>query len=287
MRIFAPTPFRYSSVDYPYGYQEIPSDTLAAAIVSAGLAYYDMPVQPQANRLGPHLADHVALATPIIKRFPTWPANTGLLLASLVANSTASRTSNVVTVTATGHGITTGTTYVGFRFFYPGSPSLAAGMYDSILTVPDANTITFSAPGADFGSESINSGSAWTTATDLILTTIPGGTLRDQSKLSLCVMRDGGSAATTKIVYLLFGGTVLSARLLSTTAKSEEKYTMRCIGTNKQVAPNNAQEGAESSAMATALTKDITVDQTIGIRGTISAASEYIAIWGAHMEIIP
>ena len=64
MRIFAPTPFRYSNVDYPYGYQEVPNDTLAAAIVSAGFAYYDMPVQPQATRLGPHLADHAALSVP-------------------------------------------------------------------------------------------------------------------------------------------------------------------------------------------------------------------------------
>ena len=64
MRIFAPTPFRYSNVDYPYGYQEVPNDTLAAAIVSAGFAYYDLPVQPQAIRLAPHLADHAALSVP-------------------------------------------------------------------------------------------------------------------------------------------------------------------------------------------------------------------------------
>ena len=43
------------------------------------------------------------------------------LLASLVASSTASRTSDIVTITATAHGIPTGATYVGFRFFYPGS----------------------------------------------------------------------------------------------------------------------------------------------------------------------
>ena len=64
MRIFAPTPFRYSNVDYPYGYQEVPNDTLASAIVAAGFAYYDMPIQPQATRLGPHLADHAALSVP-------------------------------------------------------------------------------------------------------------------------------------------------------------------------------------------------------------------------------
>ena len=48
--------------------------------------------------------------------FPGWPAGTGILLASLVANSSASRTNNIVTITATAHGITTGSTYVGFRF---------------------------------------------------------------------------------------------------------------------------------------------------------------------------
>ena len=168
-------------MDYPYGYQEVPNDTLAEAIVSAGFAYYDMPVQPQATRLAPHLADHNALSTPIVKRFPTWPANTGILLASLVANSTASRTSNVVTITATGHGITTGSTYVGFRFYYPGSASLTAGFYDSILTIPDANTITFSFSQLvrTSAASPVNSAAdAWTTATDMISTTIAGNTLK-------------------------------------------------------------------------------------------------------------
>ena len=84
-----------------------------------------------------------------IFRFPGFRKS---LLASLVINSTASRTSGIVTIAATAHGITTGTSFVGYRFYYPGSPSLAAGWYDSILTIPDANTITFSAIGEDFTS---------------------------------------------------------------------------------------------------------------------------------------
>lgn len=80
---------------------------------------------------------------PFVVKFPDFRKS---LLASLVVSSTAARTSDIVTVTATAHGITTGTTYVGFRFFYPGSPSLAAGWYDSIVSIPDANTITFNAP---------------------------------------------------------------------------------------------------------------------------------------------
>ena len=286
MRIFAPTPFRYSNVDYPYGYQEVPNDTLAAAIVSAGFAYYDMPVQPQATRLAPHLADHNALSTPIIKRFPTWPANTGILLASLVANSTASRTSNVVTITATGHGITTGSTYVGFRFYYPGSASLTAGFYDSILTIPDANTITFSATGANFGSESVNSAAAWTTATDMISTTIAGNTLKDQSILSARVLRFGDTGGSNKTVTLVFGGSALTAHVLTTSPGIDTKYSMRCIGTAKQFSMATVGESDQSGYSATAA-KDITADQTVAIRGTCAAASCFIALWSAHLEIIP
>ena len=285
MRIFAPTPFRYSNVDYPYGYQEVPNDTLAAAIVSAGFAYYDMPVQPQATRLAPHLADHNALSTPIVKRFPTWPANTGILLASLVANSTASRTSNVVTITATGHGITTGTTYVGFRFYYPGSASLAAGMYDSILSIPDANTVTFSAAGADFGSESINSGAAWTTATDLISMTIPGNALKDGSKVSVSMLRTGDTTATSKTASITFGGTVLGSVALGATPHSESKLGFSVVGTAKQFGVSSATEGGSGSTMLSA-TKDVTVDQTLVLRGTVAAAASVIAYYRAHAEII-
>lgn len=285
MRIFAPTPFRYSSVDYPYGYQEIPSDTLAAAIVAAGLAFFDMPVQPQGNRLAPHLADHVALATPIIKRFPTWPANTGILLASLAASSTASRTGGTVTISATGHGVPN--TYVGFRFFYPGSPSLTAGMYDSVLTIPDANTITFSAPGADFGSESINSGAAYTTATDLISLTISGNTLKDGSKVSFKALRAGTTAAIAKTLALFFGGSQICSQAPTTTPSGETGMAFRCVGSAKQVGMSNGVEFTLSASTNTVLTKDATADQTLTVRGTIAAAFDYIALWGAHLEIVP
>ena len=287
MRIFAPTPFRYSNVDYPYGYQEVPNDTLAAAIVSAGFAYYDMPMQPQATRLAPHLADHNALSTPIIKRFPTWPANTGILLASLVANSTASRTNNVVTVAATGHGITTGSTYVGFRFYYPGSSSLAAGLYDSILTIPDANTITFSATGADFSSESINSAAAWTTATDLISTTISGNTVRDGSRVALRSIRDGGTGAINKTLAVTYGGSVATSHIVSSSPRVDGALSFHCRGSAKQVGMGNAIEGNSSGTGMIVLTKDITADQAITVRGTVAAASDFLALWDAFMEITP
>lgn len=221
-----------------------------------------------------------------IKRFNNWPVAAGILLASLVVSSTASRTNGIVTVSATGHGITTGSTYVGFRFFYPGSPSLAAGLYDSILTIPDANTLTFSAPGADFGSESVNAGAAYTTATDLISMIIPGGTLRDQSKLSLCTLRTGSTAAINKTITLLFGGSNVNNATTNTSPGGELKQGFRCLGTNKQIAIATYEGGVTASGIGT-ITKDITADQTLTIRGTVAAAGDYLAIWGATVEITP
>ena len=91
------------------------------------------------------------------------------LVASLNTTSTAARAANVVTITSTAHGVPS--TFNGFRLYYPGSPTLAAGWIDNI-TVTGANTITFPSIGADFGSESINAGAAYVAATN-----IPGGIL--------------------------------------------------------------------------------------------------------------
>ncbi len=138
---------------------------------------------------------------PFVLKFPGFRKS---LLASLVTSSTASRTSNIVTITATAHGIPTGATYVGFRFFYPGSPSLTAGWYDSIVSIPDANTITFNAAGANFSSESVNGAVAYTTLTSFISTTIPADFLTLGSQLSLRFLRGGDTTAATKALRSLF-----------------------------------------------------------------------------------
>jgi hypothetical protein len=220
----------------------------------------------------------------LIYRFPSWPANTGYLLASLVASSTASRTAGVVTVTATGHGVTTGTTYVGFRFYYPGSPSLVAGWYDSISTIPDANTITFSSNGPDFASESINSGSAWTTNTDVTSVIIPGGTLRDQSKVSVYVLRSGDNTSTTKALYIYFGGTYTSYWGAFSLAVGGGKLGFSCLG-NDAIRGLAAVEGGLTATAINSLTKNLLSDQTLLLRGALSAASAFLVLYGANLEI--
>lgn len=207
------------------------------------------------------------------------------LLPSLAANSTASRSNNVVTVSATGHGITTGATYVGYRFYYPGSASLAAGWYDSILTIPDANSLTFYAPGSDFGSQSINGAAAWTTATDVISTVIPGGFLRDGSKCTISMTRVGDTTATTKTVSATFGGTLFGTVAYGSTPQSESKIGFRAQGLAKQFGISGATEGGNAGTLLS-LTRDITADQTLALRGTLSAASAFIAYLGVHLEVV-
>ena len=224
-------------------------------------------------------------SVPQIRRFNNWPS-LGYLLASLVAGATASRTNNVVTVTATAHGITTGSTYVGCRYFYPGSPSLAACWYDSILTVPDAHTLTFSATGADFGSESVNGGAAYTTATDINSLIIPGNSLKDQSKVRLVHLRDGDAVATNKTIALVFGGYALSLFNATSSSRGDVALGFICLGLNKQIAPNGVNEYGMTSVALNSSTKDITQDQTLTLRAACTAAQLFIAVQSAHVEII-
>ena len=232
-------------MDYPYGYQEVPNDTLAAAIVSAGFAYYDMPVQPQATRLAPHLADHNALSIRLssVSRHGQRIRDFAGHLWSPTAPHRAQR--NVVTITATGPGITTGSTYVGFRFYYPGSASLTAGFYDSILTIPDANTITFSATGANFTAASLSiRRSNRTTATDMISTTIAGNTLKDQSILSQGFDFWGQRGPTKRSRW--FWWKRAHCACADNVPGIDTKYSMRCIGTAKQVSMATVGESDQS-----------------------------------------
>jgi hypothetical protein len=215
-------------------------------------------------------------SVPFVLKFPGFKK---CLLASLVTSSTASRTSNIVTITATAHGITTGSTYVGFRFFYPGSPSLAAGWYDSIVSVPDANTITFNAPGTNFSSESVNAGAAYTTATQVSgAGIIPAGYLLDVTKsVSMAIPMGGGGTAATKTLKMTFNGVAL----LSSTA------TTACFGCRRSeiYSVSNTQIGAffsvqnGSSSSAPSVTIDKTTDISVGVQLTISAAADFIVLY--------
>jgi len=215
-------------------------------------------------------------SVPFVLKFPGFKK---CLLASLVASSTASRTSNIVTITATAHGITTGSTYVGFRFFYPGSPSLAAGWYDSIVSVPDANTITFNAPGADFSSESVNGGAAYTTATQVSgAGIIPAGYLLDVTKsVSMAIPMGGGGTAATKTLKMTFNGVALLSSTATTACFGCRRSEIYSVSNTQIGAFFSVQNGSSSSAPSVAVDK--TTDISVGVQLTISAAADFIVLY--------
>ena len=140
--------------------------------------------------------------------FP-FPGFSPRFIASLSASSTAACTSGVVTVTAAAHGLPA-TTLDGINFYYPGSPSLAAGFYSGFSRT-DANTATFNAQSSvDFGSESINGGAAFVDEVTLFSITLPANTLTTGNIISLRIGRFADAVASAKVAILKLGTTTIS-----------------------------------------------------------------------------
>ena len=216
---------------------------------------------------------------PFVIKFPGFRKS---LLASLVTSSTAVRASGIVTITATAHGVPTGSTYVGFRFFYPGSAGLAAGWYDSITDV-QTNTISFSAPGTDFGSQSVNGAAAYTTLTSVSAFSIAAGFLRPFSRIAFVYFRSGDTTATTKSIRNMINGSQVGLSSATTAPHGTHRVTvaledgfMMSSASHDQVLSNNFPRVA----------LDVSADNTFGFSASISAAGSFVAIHNASMEII-
>ncbi len=219
--------------------------------------------------------------SPFILKFPDFEPS---VLASLVAGATASRTSGVVTISATGHNITTGATYVGCRFFYPGSANLVAGWYGPIVSIPDANTLTFSAPGPNFSSESINAGAAYTTLTTIVSQTIPGGTLKPYSRITSNLFRTGDTSVALKNLRNIFAGAQLGLSGATTSPHGTHRLTICLDGVGKALGVSGS-DGTLTSTLAST-TIDVSADQTFSIAGSVSAASGFLALHSAQLEVI-
>lgn len=217
---------------------------------------------------------------PFVLNFPDFRKS---LLASLAASSTASRTSNIVTVTATAHGIPTGSTYVGFRFFYPGSPSLTAGWYDSIVSIPDANTITFNAPGANFSSESINGGAAYTTLTTICSMTIPAGYLKPYSRLTSVLFRSGDTTATVKNIRNILAGSQMGLSGASTTPHGTHRVS---IALDESKAYSSGSQDQTLSNTLPIINLDPSIAQTFALQGSVAAASGFLTLIECALEIV-
>lgn len=216
---------------------------------------------------------------PFVLNFPDFRKS---LLASLVNNSTASRASNIVTITATGHGVTTGSTYVGFRFFYPGSPSLAAGWYDSITDI-QTNTISFNAPGANFGSESVNGAVAYTTLTTICSMVIPAGYLKPYSRLTSVLFRSGDTTSTTKNIRNILAGSQMGLSSAGTNPHGTHRVS---IALDESKAYSSASHDQVLSNTLPAINFDSSIAQTFALQGSVAAASGFLTLIECSVEVV-
>ena len=207
------------------------------------------------------------------------------LLASLVAGSTASRTHGLVTVTATSHAITTGAAYVGARFFYPGSTNLAAGWYDSVTEVT-TNTLSFTAPGPDFVSESVNGGAIYTTETTVWSGVLPANTVTAGSELFHRALKSCTSSANNHFLKAKIGsvGNIMHSANPATSSGNgwSVGYSSFREG-NRAAMVSGSMASGNSTINATTL--DPTIDQPLSVTMQLSATAEFIAMWTSTWEV--
>ena len=221
---------------------------------------------------------------PVGKGAIPFPGFAPRLLASLVASSTAACTSGVVTVTAVAHAIPA-SSFEGFSFYFPGSPSLVAGWYSNFART-GVDTLTFSAPlSADFGSESVNSGAAFTSEVTYESIVIPGNTLRVGDRVTIPHFRASNNPAGTKTSRMKIGSNTISQLVNSSTTvlcgASDLSFTVDSSAT--AVGHNNFNGTLTSTINRFAA--DIATDLTISLTGQISAAGIYMSMIAPKMRI--
>jgi lysophospholipase L1-like esterase len=152
LRVFAPNPFRWpvgSGIDYPYGKQDIGDDSIAHALVSAGLVF------PIEGAFAPAPSVKGDLLTPsgsVLAMTHRSSVNVALFGDSrcamdhhLATPTQMSRTNGIASVTIAGHGLASNklVNAVGLRE----QPSLNANSVK--VTRVDANTFSYPSAGPD------------------------------------------------------------------------------------------------------------------------------------------
>ena len=230
-----------------------------------------------------HVEEHRVLAirypdkAVMLGQIIPFPGFAPRLLASLVASSTAACTSGVVTVTATAHGIPA-TSMEGYQFYYPGSPSLAAGWYSNFART-GVDTLTFSAPAsADFISESVNAGAAFTAEAECVSIILPANTLRVGDRVVMPTFRSSNNPAGTKTARMKIGAnTVTSHANTSTAAITGSGDFAFTIDTASTAIGHGTMIGTLTATL-TRVSVDLSTDLTISLTGQISAAGIYMSL---------
>lgn len=205
------------------------------------------------------------------------------MLASLNTGAAADAVDGVVTVTSTSHGLPTNNSlYGGFKFFYPGSASLAAGWYSNYKYLT-ANTFSFSAPGADFASESISATLPYTAQTTVCTTVLPANSMLAGSQLTVSVDCAGTNAATGKSVRASIGSTVFASKTLNAAPAVSCDFRLTAITSGVQF--STATNVGAGTTTTSAYTKDLTADQLVDVSLILTAANEYAILYGARVAV--
>ncbi len=219
-----------------------------------------------------------------IYRPAPFPGFAPRLIASLVVSSTAACTSGVVTVTATAHGITA-TTYDGSKFYYPGSPSLAAGWYDGFART-GVNDLTFLAPASpDFGSESVNAGAAFTTEVVFQTITLPANTLSVGSCINARVFTASSTATGSKTTRFRINGTNAVILINSSTSAVVLARDLSIIVATPTKAYSNSNQVATGSTTASTPTIDVSTAMDVAISGQLDTAGMFLFMLCPKLEI--
>lgn len=216
-----------------------------------------------------------------IIRFPGFAPR---LLASLVASSTAACTSGVVTVTATAHTIPA-TSFNGYSFYYPGSASLAAGWY-SEFSRTGADTVTFSAPlSADFASESVNAGAAFTSEVTTESVVLPANSLSVGDRVTFTTFRNSSNAVGTKSTRIRLNSNIVFSHMNASTTlhigASDISFTIDSSTTAIGGIHVNGTMSTAWLKVAANVSEALTVD----ITSQLSAAGMYLAILCQKLRI--
>lgn len=194
------------------------------------------------------------------------------LLASLVASSTAACASGVVTVTATSHAIPA-TVFDGWEFYYPGSPSLAAGFYSGFSRT-GVHTCTFSAPlSVDFASESVNAGAAFTSEVTFVSAYIPAKLLSVGNRIQVPLYRHSNSTAGSKTTRIKIGSETLSSNANTSTTAIIGTSSLEAFIVSPALSYGHSSTSGVLTATINSAAIDINVSQVLSVSGTLSAAA--------------
>ena len=210
------------------------------------------------------VTDQIGAATSV-----TFPGFSPGLVPSLVAGAMASRSGNIVTVTAASHGIPIGLD--GMRVYYPGSPTIAAGWKTAFVRV-SANSFTcVDVASGTVASESINAGAAMTSPVRVVSDVINAGIIGPRGNFTARHGYTSGATAAVKSLYYAIGG----FKIAQTDTPGAQSTGFVAEGLNRQVGTNGLTAAA-----------NLARDQPIDVYAQVSAAGDYVVVSSVFGECV-